>query len=160
MNQQKGFTLIELVVVIIILGILAVTAAPKFINLQSDARVSALQGVKGALQGANSLYYSKAAIAGIEKKAATDGVPPTGTIVEGVTLNYGYIQATQAEIAKALEITEADWTFTAVSVTPPAAPAIEISQKGAPTACKFTYTQAKDASTPPQYGAIPAASDC
>ncbi len=161
MNQQKGFTLIELVVVIIILGILAVTAAPKFINLQSDARVSALQGVKGALQGANSLYYSKAALAGIEKKEANNaGVPPTGTVVEGVTLNYGYIQATQAEIAKALEITEADWTFTAVTVADGEPAAIEISQKGAPTTCKFTYTQAKDASTPPKYGAIPAASDC
>ncbi|MBM7073074.1 prepilin-type N-terminal cleavage/methylation domain-containing protein [Shewanella sp. 202IG2-18] len=42
MQKQQGFTLIELVVVIIILGILAVTAAPKFINLQSDARKSAL----------------------------------------------------------------------------------------------------------------------
>ncbi|MCG9739734.1 type II secretion system GspH family protein [Shewanella insulae] len=160
MNQQKGFTLIELVVVIIILGILAVTAAPKFINLQSDARVSALQGVKGALQGANSLYYSKAALTGIEKKGATAGVPPTGTVVEGVTLNYGYIQATQAEIAAALEITASDWTFTSVTVADGEPAAIEISQKGAPTTCKFTYTQAKDASTPPRYGAIPAESDC
>ncbi|MEI6895912.1 MAG: prepilin-type N-terminal cleavage/methylation domain-containing protein, partial [Psychromonas sp.] len=66
MKNQKGFTLIELVVVIIILGILAVTAAPKFINLQSDARLSTLQGLKGAIQGANSLVYSKAAIAGVE----------------------------------------------------------------------------------------------
>ncbi|MCG9713100.1 type II secretion system GspH family protein [Shewanella insulae] len=165
MNKQKGFTLIELVVVIIILGILAVTAAPKFINLQSDARVSALQGVKGALQGANSLYYSKAVLAGIEKTAATaadsNATPPTtGTVVEGVTLNYGYIQATQAEIAAALEITASDWTFTAVTVADGEPAAIEISQKDAPAACKFTYTQAKDASTPPTYGAIPAASDC
>ncbi|MGL4893853.1 MAG: type II secretion system protein, partial [Shewanella sp.] len=45
MKKQQGFTLIELVVVIIILGILAVTAAPKFINLQGDARVSALNGL-------------------------------------------------------------------------------------------------------------------
>ncbi|QYJ98054.1 type II secretion system GspH family protein [Shewanella alkalitolerans] len=163
MNKQNGFTLIELVVVIIILGILAVTAAPKFINLQSDARVSALQGVKGALQGANSLYYSKAVLVGIEKTAATaadsNATPPTtGTVVEGVTLNYGYIQAKQAEIAAALEITASDWTFTEVTGSDPLA--IEISQKDAPTACKFTYTQAKDASTPPTYGAIPAASDC
>ena len=49
MKRQQGFTLIELVVVIIILGILAVTAAPKFINLQSDARASAIQGLKTPL---------------------------------------------------------------------------------------------------------------
>lgn len=67
MKRQQGFTLIELVVVIIILGILAVTAAPKFINLQGDARTSALQGLKGAIQGANSLVFSKAALAGKEK---------------------------------------------------------------------------------------------
>ncbi|MGL5667316.1 MAG: type II secretion system protein, partial [Shewanella sp.] len=71
MKRQQGFTLIELVVVIIILGILAVTAAPKFINLQGDARVSALNGLKASIQGANTLVYSKAALAGEEKKAAT-----------------------------------------------------------------------------------------
>lgn len=65
MKRQQGFTLIELVVVIIILGILAVTAAPKFINLQSDARKSTVEGVKAALQGANTLIYSKAAIQGL-----------------------------------------------------------------------------------------------
>lgn len=47
MKKQAGFTLIELVIVIIILGILAVTAAPKFLNLQDDARYSAAQGVQG-----------------------------------------------------------------------------------------------------------------
>ena len=47
--QQRGFTLIELVIVIVILGILAVTAAPRFIDLQGDARASTLQGAKAAL---------------------------------------------------------------------------------------------------------------
>ena len=60
-GNNQGFTLIELVVVIIILGILAVTAAPKFINLQSDAYFSALQGLKAAINGSNTLIYSKAA---------------------------------------------------------------------------------------------------
>ncbi len=69
MKRQGGFTLIELVVVIVILGILAVTAAPRFLNLQGDARVSALQGLKGAMDGAAGIVFGKAAIAGVENQA-------------------------------------------------------------------------------------------
>ncbi|WP_076414107.1 prepilin-type N-terminal cleavage/methylation domain-containing protein [Shewanella sp. UCD-KL12] len=65
--KQKGFTLIELVIVIIILGILAVTAAPKFINLQSDAKISTVQGIKGAIKSSLDLAHSRAAIDGVEK---------------------------------------------------------------------------------------------
>jgi MSHA pilin protein MshA len=57
--KKRGFTLIELVVVIIILGILAVVAAPKFINLKSDALTASLKGLQGALKSANTLVYSK-----------------------------------------------------------------------------------------------------
>lgn len=55
MYQQKGFTLIELVVVIVILGLLAATALPRFINLQGDARQAAVQGVGGGLRSAAAL---------------------------------------------------------------------------------------------------------
>ncbi|WP_025631442.1 type II secretion system protein, partial [Vibrio parahaemolyticus] len=64
MKRQGGFTLIELVVVIVILGILAVTAAPRFLNLQDDARASSLRGLKGAMDGAAGITYGKAAIEG------------------------------------------------------------------------------------------------
>ena len=71
MKRQSGFTLIELVVVIVILGILAATAAPKFMNLQSDARISALNGLKASVKSASSMIYSKAILAGKERCVST-----------------------------------------------------------------------------------------
>jgi len=67
MKKQAGFTLIELVIVIIILGILAVTAAPKFLNLQDDAKKAAASGVLAAVQSSAQLVYSRAVLDGKEK---------------------------------------------------------------------------------------------
>lgn len=61
MKNNNGFTLIELVIVIIVLGILAATAVPKFINLQGDAKESVLKGLSGALNSAANIVYAKSA---------------------------------------------------------------------------------------------------
>lgn len=89
MNKQQGFTLIELVVVIVILGILAVTAAPKFINLQDDARTATLQAVKASMQSAATMVYSKSLIKGNETSAggATIFVNVNNN---NVLVRYGY----------------------------------------------------------------------
>ncbi|MCU8009523.1 MAG: type II secretion system protein [Shewanella sp.] len=175
MKRQQGFTLIELVVVIIILGILAVTAAPKFINLQSDARVSALQGLKGAIQGANSLVYSKAALSGVEKLAFDASTPPSINIgTSTVITSFGYLQATKDELEKGVDVKfdvgadgkatsttgTAEWVIKATAASGTQAKSVEIWQKGAPAACKLTYFEAKDLTTLPSFTSLPAASAC
>ncbi len=62
--MHKGFTLIELVIVIVILGLLAATALPRFINITQDAREASVQGVAGGLRGAAALAKSHVIVNG------------------------------------------------------------------------------------------------
>ncbi len=66
MLNARGFTLIELVVVIVILGILAATAAPKFIDLSSSAKVATLESIAGTMKSSIKLVNMKARVKGLE----------------------------------------------------------------------------------------------
>ncbi|QIR16385.1 type II secretion system protein [Shewanella aestuarii] len=173
MQKQHGFTLIELVVVIIILGILAVTAAPKFINLQGDARVSALAGVKAALQGANSLVYSKAAIAGKEKAANGDGVSVDIGAAQEVGIAFGYLKATALNFRLAMDLDVADVSFVdsksewvITQSINPAEGLARIWQRGSPLdstgfpTCSLLYTEAKTLGGLPKYEVTTDPSKC
>lgn len=114
MNRYKGFTLIELVVVIVILGILAVVAMPKFLNLQRDARIADLKGAEGALKSANGIVYGKAAIKGVTEQEANDwnNSNDSTLLIDGktVSLHYGYILPTEWNIRTIMSMNKNDWS--------------------------------------------------
>ena len=95
-NNQAGFTLIELIIVIVILGILAVTASPKFLDLQGDARGSTVEGLKASLQGASNITYSKALVQGQAGATGTTSNPTINVV-------HGYPKATVADMQAILD---------------------------------------------------------
>ncbi|MBA6352302.1 prepilin-type N-terminal cleavage/methylation domain-containing protein [Colwellia sp. BRX9-1] len=155
--NSKGFTLIELVVVIVILGVLAATVAPKFIDLKADAQTATLEGVRAAMQSSAALIHSKSLVKGNHNEATgTVNIDDGGGLNNDgeLSLNYGYPVANVGEWQRILSIGD-NFKYRALGGTTGRVVAIYRDEITAPTRtsdpCITYYIRAADANTPPQY---------
>lgn len=151
MNKQQGFTLIELIVVIVILGILAATALPRFADLQGDARLAKMQGARGSMQSAAALAHAAQLVANAASNASVTMEGATITMIDR------YPTANAAGIAEAAGGLD-DYNVTAAGGTGAGA-VFTISADTGHTACAVSYTAANGA-TAAIIGAAPSLANC
>jgi len=134
MKRQAGFTLIELVMVIVILGILSAFALPRFADLGGEARVASLNGLAGALKSAASISHADQLVSSftLGQSVTLDGTT--------ITMVNGYPTANAAGIGAAADVDSADYAISTGGTAGAATVTFTLQ-----TGCLVTYTAANAA---------------